>query len=160
VAPDGGQEWRFEEWWECGVCSAEYTAREMAKMAEDEMTASEMVAEFHERFGMPIADAPVVPPINRRALRLRLIREEFEELVEASASENIVGAADGLADLLYVTYGAALEWGIPIDEVFAEVHRSNLSKAWPDGTVHKREDGKILKPPTYSPADVKGALGL
>jgi predicted HAD superfamily Cof-like phosphohydrolase len=89
-----------------------------------------------------------------------LIREEWEEFAEASRVCDVTGAADALADLLYVVYGAALEWGIPLDDVFVEVHRSNMSKVWPDGTVHYREDGKVLKPPTYSPADVAKVLKI
>lgn len=53
-----------------------------------------------------------------------------------------------------------MEWGIPLDDVFAEVHRSNMTKIWPDGTVHKRGDGKILKPPTYSRPNLKPILEM
>jgi predicted HAD superfamily Cof-like phosphohydrolase len=95
-----------------------------------------------------------VPPEERKKLRLELIREEFKELTEASDANDIVAVADALADLLYVVHGAALEWGIPMDPCYKEVHRSNMTKVFPDGTVHKREDGKVLKPPTYSPADL------
>jgi predicted HAD superfamily Cof-like phosphohydrolase len=41
-----------------------------------------------------------------------------------------------------------------MDPVFREVHRSNLSKVG----GYKREDGKWVKPPTYSPADVTSLL--
>jgi len=83
-------------------------------------------------------------------LREALIREEFEEeLVPAMKDGNIVEIADALSDILYVTYGAAVAFGIPIDECFAEVHRSNMSKTGPDGKALRREDGKILKGPNY-----------
>lgn len=127
-----------------------------------------MVREWHQKFGVPVAGKPTVPSMDRRNLRISLIREEFIEFCEASGAVDpgmpnyckgdLTEAADALADILYVVYGAALEWGIPIEEVFAEVHRSNMSKVWPDGTVHYREDGKVLKPPDYSPADVAGVL--
>ena len=39
-------------------------------------------------------------------------------------------------------------------KAFTEVHRSNMSKINADGTIHRREDGKVLKPDTYSKADV------
>ena len=57
-------------------------------------------------------------------------------------------------DLLYVTYGAILACGIDPDPVFAEVHRANLSKA--GGPT--REDGKVLKPPGWQPADVRSVI--
>ena len=92
---------------------------------------------------------------------------------------NMVEVADGIADLIYVALGAALEFGIDIEPIFNEVHRSNMSKAWsteevekglPDGvSAHeieglfpmwcvKRADGKILKSPSYSPANVRKVL--
>jgi len=115
---------------------------------------------WHGKFGVPVLGSPQAPSEERRNLRVELIREECEEFAEASRICDVTGAADALADLLYVVYGAALEWGIPLDDVFAEVHRSNLSKVWPDGTVHCRQDGKVLKPPTYSPADVAKVLKI
>jgi predicted HAD superfamily Cof-like phosphohydrolase len=66
--------------------------------------------------------------------------------------------AKELADLLYVVYGTADLLEIPLEAVFAEVHRSNMSKIGPNGEVIRREDGKILKPDTYREADVHGAI--
>lgn len=54
--------------------------------------------------------------------------------------------------------GIAVNLGIPLNAVFTEVHRSNLSKLMPDGTVLRREDNKILKGPNYSPPDVASIL--
>jgi predicted HAD superfamily Cof-like phosphohydrolase len=65
--------------------------------------------------------------------------------------------AKELADVLYVVYGTADLLEIPLEAVFREVHRSNMSKVV-DGQVIRREDGKILKPDTYREADVHGAL--
>ena len=53
-----------------------------------------------------------------------------------------------MADLLYVVYGTAVSYGIDMDPVFREVHRSNMSKVG----GYKRDDGKWVKPATYSPA--------
>ena len=71
-----------------------------------------------------------------------------------------VEAADALADLVYVVYGMALETGIDLAAVLAEVQRSNMSKLGPDGRPVYREDGKVLKGPGYVPPDVAGALGI
>jgi len=56
-----------------------------------------------------------------------------------------------MADLLYVIYGTAVSYGIDMDPVFREVHRSNMSKVG----GYKREDGKWVKPATYSPARIE-----
>jgi predicted HAD superfamily Cof-like phosphohydrolase len=91
-------------------------------------------------------------------LREKLIEEEFWELKQAFSEGDVVAYADAVADLLYVVYGTADEAGIDVDAVFAEVHRSNMSKVGADGKVLRREDGKILKPDTYSPPDVESVL--
>jgi predicted HAD superfamily Cof-like phosphohydrolase len=58
-----------------------------------------------------------------------MLREELDEYAAAAAADDVVAVADALADLAYVLYGTALVHGIPLDEVFEEVHRSNLTKA-------------------------------
>lgn len=53
-------------------------------------------------------------------------------------------------------------WGIPIEEVFVEVHSSNMTKRFleENGELHFRfhPNGKGMKPDTYTPADVAGVL--
>jgi predicted HAD superfamily Cof-like phosphohydrolase len=63
-----------------------------------------------------------------------------------------------LADLVYVVIGTAIQYGIPFDAVFAEVHRANMSKLGPDGVPVLREDGKIIKPFGFKPADLSAVL--
>jgi len=69
--------------------------------------------------------------------------------------------SDGLADLIYVCVGCALEYGIPLDRVGDEVQRSNMAKVDPlTGAVRRRLDGKILKPEGWTPPDIAGVMGL
>lgn len=102
---------------------------------------------------------------NTLYLRRRLIAEEAIEVQDAindlhlvPSNQNLEHVAKELADLLVVTYGTAEVLGIPIEDVFHEVMRSNMSKVGPDGKVLRRDDGKILKPPTYVEADVHGVM--
>lgn len=120
----------------------------------------DMVREFHKAFHLPHRSAPVGAPFEERIheLRTELHREEFKELVEAIESHDIVAVADALADLTYVLYGTALELGIDLDMVLAEVHRSNMAKLGPDGEPIYREDGKVLKPKGWQPPDIAGVL--
>ncbi|HQY56288.1 MAG: MazG nucleotide pyrophosphohydrolase domain-containing protein [Nitrospira sp.] len=113
-----------------------------------------MVEEFHRKFEIAISDRPSLPEDATRQLRVRLIQEEFEELQEAMVAQDLPGVAKELADLLYVVYGTAVSYGMDMDPVFREVHRSNLSKVG----GHKRADGKWVKPSTYSPAQVAPLL--
>lgn len=130
------------------------------------------VTEFHEVMNQPVLAQPRVPSDERVHLRASLVDEEFEEVFEAlgfkreddgtcsydRARVNIVELADGLADLAYVIVGTALEFGIPLDRVWDEVHRSNMAKVWPDGEVRHHPNGKVMKPSTWTPPDVAGVL--
>ena len=112
--------------------------------------AQQMVLEFHTEFDIHVAAQPTVPDESTRTLRTRLIQEEFDELQEALMAKDLPAIAKELADLLYVVYGTAVSCGIDMEPVFQEVHRSNMSKVG----GYKRDDGKWVKPPTYSPAEV------
>lgn len=145
------------------------------------------VEEFHRAMGQPVLATPTVPDRDRLKLRLNLIAEEFEELLQACGAAafayaddddeyfadavrrgirdgvfredvNLVAVADALADLDYVIEGMRLELGINGKPVADEVHRSNMSKLGPDGKPVVREDGKVIKPETYSPPDIEGEL--
>jgi predicted HAD superfamily Cof-like phosphohydrolase len=140
----------------------------------------ERVKEFHLKFGHPVADAPNLPEDDRKALRLSLILEEALELGDAlgfdtlyvdqtiqqmlkagpSRRADLVGVADALGDLDYVVNGAALEHGIDLPAVTAEIHRSNMTKLGPDGKPIYREDGKILKGEGYEQPNLLPILGL
>jgi len=98
--------------------------------------------EFHERFGVPVLERPWIPAEDRRSLRAALIAEEASELQDAIETANLIEIADGIADLIYVAIGTALEFGIPLERVWEEVHRTNMQKV--GGAI--RADGKILKP--------------
>jgi predicted HAD superfamily Cof-like phosphohydrolase len=113
-----------------------------------------MVQEFHEQFDIHISTTPSVPGEATQILRNRLIQEEFEEFQEAMQRKDLSAMAKELADLLYVVYGTAVSLGIDMEPVFKEVHRSNMSKVG----GYKREDGKWVKPPTYSPASLDNIL--
>lgn len=83
-----------------------------------------------------------------------LVREEFYELSYAFKKFDMVETADACADLIWVIEGLCHSLGIPLQKVWDEVARSNMSKTV-DGKLLKREDGKVLKPDTYSPPDIK-----
>jgi predicted HAD superfamily Cof-like phosphohydrolase len=109
------------------------------------------VTEFMLRAEQECPVRPTIPGHETRLLRLRLIDEELGELSSAQATENMTEVADALGDLLYVVLGTASAYGLDMEPIFWEIHRSNLSK-FIDG--HKREDGKWIKGPSYSPANL------
>jgi predicted HAD superfamily Cof-like phosphohydrolase len=115
-----------------------------------------MVEEFHKKFDILVQASPTDASEETKRLRIRLIQEEFDELKESMAEGNLAALAKEMADLLYVVYGTAVSYGIDMEPVFREVHRSNLSKVG----GYKREDGKWVKPPTYSPAKIEPLLAM
>ena len=116
--------------------------------------AQRMVLEFHQQFGIHVSGRATVPDEKTEALRVRLIQEVFDELQVALKNKDFPAIAKELADLLYVVYGTAVSCGIDMEPVFKEVHRSNMSKIG----GYKREDGKWVKPSTYSPANLEPIL--
>ena len=117
------------------------------------------VTAFHRAFGLPFQVRPSAD-INDElaALRIRLLSEELNELKDATASLDLVGIADALADIVYVAYGTAITFGLDLDAVLAEVHRTNMSKLDVDGRPVLRADGKVLKSARYRAPDVAGVL--
>jgi len=133
----------------------------------------ELVKEFHQAFNkVKDPEVPTEQSKDIRNLRVKLIVEEYKEVMEEmgyfqasgpvicdySYSINLPKLAKELADLLYVVYGTAAAYGIPIDDVYREVHYSNMSKLGEDGNPIYREDGKVLKRPNYKPADIERVL--
>jgi predicted HAD superfamily Cof-like phosphohydrolase len=122
------------------------------------MTNFEMVREFMNAFGQEVKTDPELPSKKVQTLRVKLIAEELQELRDALKGKDIVEIADALTDILYVTYGAGLAFGIDLDKCFAEVQRSNMTKLGEDGKPIYREDGKIKKGPNYESPNLKKVL--
>jgi len=110
---------------------------------------SDQVRYFTKAMGQP---TNVAPTRNLLQLRSKLIFEESSEVLVELESEDVDKAAltKELADLLYVVYGTAITFGLPLDTVFNRVHASNMSKLV-DGKPLYRDDGKVLKGPNYQP---------
>lgn len=88
-------------------------------------------------------------------LYIKLIQEEVAEMKEAIDSEDYVNLLKELNDIIVVVTGAIWSLDSDPEEAWNEVFRSNMSKVDPEvGKIVKRADGKVLKPITYSPADV------
>jgi predicted HAD superfamily Cof-like phosphohydrolase len=157
------------------------------KTAMKQPDALNLVGEFHNTFKHPILNEPAIPGEDRCKLRVALIAEELKELEVAILEKDIVEVADALCDIQYVLSGAILEFGLgeKFNALFAEVQRSNMSKACKsedeakatvehyrkkDGTecyykkegnkwlVYRTADNKTIKSINYSPADLEGIL--
>lgn len=119
------------------------------------------VKEFHDAFGIENNHTPTADiSLEGALLRYELIREENEEYLEACREGNLTEIADALGDQLYILCGTILKHGLQyvIEEVFDEIHRSNMSKLGADGKPVYREDGKVLKGPGYFKPDIAAIL--
>ena len=74
-----------------------------------------------------------------------MILEELAEWLLAHANSNLVDVADALSDRFYLLLGDAVATGLPLTDLFQEVHRSNMTKLAAVHTVV----GKGIKGPSY-----------
>jgi len=118
------------------------------------------VAEFHTVFKIGNADQIKLIDENDYLLRFNLIKEENEEYLEACKNNDIIEIADALGDQLYILFGTILKHGLEhkIEEVYDEIHRSNMSKLDENGKPIYREDGKVLKSNLYFKPNIKKIL--
>jgi len=128
-------------------------------------------------FGQECPERTGMPGFDVEELRADLIDEEAKEFRD---SEDIISAFDAILDLLYVVLGSGIAYGVSEEQIakgLAEVHRSNMSKMWTaqeletgrmpgevsitelrvrgeQRFVVKSLAGKIIKSPSYSPANL------
>lgn len=76
-----------------------------------------LVKEFHEIFRAAVSENPTITT-GFEELRFRLIREEVAETIHAIMSFDEVEFADGLGDVDYVVEGAAITFGLNLEESF------------------------------------------
>jgi predicted HAD superfamily Cof-like phosphohydrolase len=111
------------------------------------------VAEFHQRFGHPVGNSPSRIQPDRARKRYDWMLEEINEFLSATDiadhEEATTEQVDAMIDLIYFALGTLVEMGIKPEEFFEIVHKANMSKVWPDGTVHYNASGKTIKPPTW-----------
>jgi len=93
-------------------------------------------------------------------LRHRLMKEENDEYLDACRRGDLAEIADALGDKMYILFGTILKHGLQykIEEVFDEIHRSNMSKLDDEGNPIFREDGKIMKSGKYFKPDIPSIL--
>ncbi len=118
------------------------------------------VEEFHNSFSIKNNYTPQLLSKEEYELRYNLIKEENEEYLHACKNNNILEIADALGDILYIALGTLLRHGLQdkIDEIFEEIHRSNMSKLDENSKPIYREDGKVLKSKNYFKPDIKRIL--
>ncbi len=120
-----------------------------------------LVKEFHEVFKLEYHETPQAEVSERIVnLRHRLMAEENDEYLEACEQKDLTLIADALGDKLYILFGTIIAHGLQhkIEEVFDEIHRSNMSKLDENQQPIYREDGKIMKSDRYFRPNIQSVL--
>ena len=120
----------------------------------------QQVKEFHLLYGCPSETRPNLISTERMRLRYHLMSEELHELFDAWAEEKLDKCADALGDLLYVVFGTAIEFGLDMEPIVDEIHRSNLSKLGANDKPIYAANGKVLKGPNYKPPNIEAVLSV
>ena len=115
--------------------------------------------EFNQAFEIPKLEQPGLSDSNQIELRIKLLTEEVQEYAAAARAGDMVEILDALADIGYILAGTIINHGMQdiYDDAFDEVHRSNMAKLV-DGKVHRRDDGKVMKPEGWQPPNLSQFL--
>lgn len=120
--------------------------------------ANEVVRRFMSACRQEIPDRPQ-PYSPVAQLYWTLIQEEFGELAAAWASGDKQEILDGGLDAIWVLLAFLNALGMPVEDGWSEVARSNLDKIDPaTGAVIKRADGKVLKPAGWRGPDLGAVI--
>lgn len=98
----------------------------------------ENIKELFNYFKIPFPREPSHLSSDLISLRINLMKEELAEVEEAMLGENLLHIAKELADLAYTVLGTAQAYGLPFEEIFDAVHKSNMSKSRAPAEATKR----------------------
>lgn len=110
------------------------------------------VADFHTEV-LKLSE-PQIPTFNSPEWiieRTRFMMEELQEFTSAAMTSDMVKAADGLADIVYVALGTAWMMGLPFDKIFDHVHTCNMKKQ--KGVTSRGNAIDAMKPVGWQPPD-------
>lgn len=101
------------------------------------------VRAFHVMFGHRAPGMPTMQTEELIERRARWIESEVRELRDAT---NIAEQVDAYVDVIYFAMGGIVECGVLPGKIWELVHGANMAKVWPDGSVKKDSNGKVIKP--------------
>lgn len=107
----------------------------------------EDVRTFHQHFSLLNLVTPGHLTQRKLGERIAFLQEELNEFKEAAQTQDLVGQADALIDLVYIAKGTACMLGLPWEQLWKVVHGANMAKerrASPTGDHHD-----VIKPPGW-----------
>lgn len=145
---------------------------------------AQRVRDFMRKAGQNVRTTPCQPPDEELIRAVTLIHEEFLELARAAGVQitlqvgnelalehpknqygyavtgefDLIEYADACGDISVTTQGALAAAGIPDVPLLEEIDRSNLERFGPGS--YRRDDGKWVRGPDWTPPDIAGVLGI
>lgn len=112
----------------------------------------DQVKQFHHSLGCTDPSYPTTKIAQRiKDLRINLMQEELDEVKQAIEKNDIINLSKELADVMYTVIGTVHAFGLTryFEQIFDEVHKSNMTKVNNKKYLKIREDGKPLKTKRY-----------
>jgi len=145
----------------------EYNMRKVLMEEEVQETIEELIADNNCELTAELADIMYIAggtaaqfgldtDSNFNTTAISMLQNTLTEYQEAIAQKDLEKVNQTLIQFEIITKGIAHSKGLPIREMFDEINNANMRKLGPDGKAILREDGKILKPEGWYPADKKG----
>lgn len=125
------------------------------------------IEEWHNATGTEQNETPTIIHRDSAMLSFKLLYEELLEFKNAVQEDELRGdkklteILDALVDIRYLLDGTIKKYGL--HKIFYDaldlVHQNNMSKVV-DGKVLRRKDGKIIKPESFVPVNLKPLLSI
>lgn len=113
------------------------------------------IDDFHKKFKFEQGKGINSLGYNFGNWRVDFLMEEIAELTDALDRQDDVEILDALVDICYVSMGTAWLLGLPFEEAWKEVQRSNMEKV---REASDRSEFDVVKPEGWKAPDIKGII--
>jgi predicted HAD superfamily Cof-like phosphohydrolase len=113
------------------------------------------IRDFHKKFKFKQGKGIDSMDYNFSNWRVDFLMEEIAELTDALDNKDDVEILDALVDICYVAMGTAWLMGLPFEEAWKEVQRSNMEKV---REPSERSENDVIKPEGWKKPDIKGIV--
>jgi len=118
------------------------------------------IRDFHEKFDLDYNGEPRMLPKELAQFRIRFLKEELDEYIEAVATGDMAKAFDALLDLTYVAMGTSYLHGFPWSDGWIAVHTANMAKIRAERALDSKRGSTfdVVKPRGWLPPDIASIL--
>lgn len=132
---------------------AEYQAQGKLQEEEQMNKMQTAVNEFLEQAGQTVNEAPRIPSADDMRRASVLLEDAVKGTIEAISEQDLIAVASGIATVLYDAFGAASRFGIDMQPIFDEVHKSHMAGLKAGHNVLPSIGEELNKQSTYGHED-------